>query len=171
MRCVSSFQDVYRAVAARNHCILVDGQALFHAVGKKGLLDDHLFHDAVHPSLLGQIALAQGILNALRERKALGWPDSSRVRPIDPRECAAHFGLIPSDWKALAERGRIFYFTVSSLRYDPEMRIAKQQAFGMAAQRIARGDPPESLGLPNIGIPPGLAQMRGKPQSSGSDAD
>ncbi len=65
MRCLSSFQQVYRDVAAKQQCILVDGQELFHAIGPHGLLDDHLFHDAMHPSLLGHIALAQGIVDAL----------------------------------------------------------------------------------------------------------
>ncbi len=35
IRCLSSFQDVYREVAARRGCPLVDGQTLFHALGAR----------------------------------------------------------------------------------------------------------------------------------------
>ena len=68
MRCMSEFQDAYRQVAARDDCVFVDGQALFHAVEPHGLLDDHLFQDGMHPSMLGQITLAQAILDGLHAR-------------------------------------------------------------------------------------------------------
>ena len=74
VRCVSSFQDVYREVAVRHDCVLVDGQALFHEIGVHGLLDDHLFVDAMHPTLKGHVALAQAVLDAIGARGALGLP-------------------------------------------------------------------------------------------------
>jgi hypothetical protein len=153
MRCLTSFQQVYRTVASRHHCILVDGQTLFHKIAPNCLLDDHLFHDAVHPSLLGHVALAQGVLKTLHERRAFGWPDSSRLQPISSLECAAHFGLMPADWKSIAEQGYMYYHAVNSVRYDRRKRLAKQSRFEMAAKRIAAGEAPEALGLPNIGIP------------------
>jgi hypothetical protein len=155
MRCLTTFQQVYHTVASRHHCILVDGQALFHNIGPNGLLDDHLFHDAVHPSLLGHISLAQGILKALWERRAFGWPDSSHLEPISPLDCATHFGMKPADWKSIAESGYMYYHAVSSVRYDWEPRLAKRSAFEKAAERIAAGEPPEAVGLPNIGITAG----------------
>ena len=85
-RCLSSFQEICREVAARHQCILVDGQALFRAVEPHGLLDDLMFQDAVHLSLQGQIALAQGILEALYARRAFGWaegkPAPRSTRPV-----------------------------------------------------------------------------------------
>ncbi len=63
MRCMTPFQNAYREVAARHGCVvLVDGQAIFHAIGPHGLLDEHLFMDAMHPSLAGQVALRRGLL-------------------------------------------------------------------------------------------------------------
>jgi Phosphoinositide phospholipase C, Ca2+-dependent len=153
MRCLTPFQQAYRDTAARHDCILVDGQALFHAIGPHGLLNDHLFHDAMHPSLRGHIALAQAVLESLHARRAFGWPAGAPPPPaIDPAECATHFGLGPKDWKLLCDRGFMFYFRTKALRYDPSQRRAKSEAFKSAAQRIARGEPAESLGLPNIGI-------------------
>jgi hypothetical protein len=157
MRCLSSFQQVYRDVATRHQCILVDGQSLFHALGPHGLLDDHLFHDAMHPSLRGHIALAQGILKALHERRSFGWPGGAPAPVIDPVRCAAHFGLEPKDWKPLCDRGYMFYYATRGLRYDPTQRLAKQEAFEAAARRIAAGDPPEAIGLPNVGVPASLS--------------
>ena len=65
MHVPTAFQAAYREVAERHGCILIDGQAYFHAIGQHGLLDDHLFHDGMHPSLRGQIALAQAVLHEL----------------------------------------------------------------------------------------------------------
>ncbi len=85
IRCMTAFQEVYHDVAARHDCVLIDGQALFHAIGPHGLLDDHLFHDAMHPSLRGHIALAQGILDAIQAREALGWPGRLPARELTLR--------------------------------------------------------------------------------------
>lgn len=154
LRCLSAFQQVYRDVAARHRgAILIDGQALFHAIGRHGLLGDDLFHDVMHPSLRGHIALAQAVLEALYARRALGWPEGTPAPLVDPAECATHFGIRRKDWRALAERGAMFYFAVAPLRYDPSQRLARRDAFMAASVRIAAGDPPESVGLPNLGVP------------------
>lgn len=155
MRCIGPFQQAYRDVAARHPdgCILVDGQALFHAIGRDGLLGDDLFHDAMHPSLRGHIALAQAILEGLYARRALGWRQDAPAPLVDPTECAAHFGMRPRDWEPMAERGAMFYAATAPLRYDPSERLAKKDAFRAAARRIAAGEPAESVGLPNLGIP------------------
>jgi hypothetical protein len=152
MRCLSEFQQAYRDVAAQYNCLLVDGQALFHAIGPHGLLDDHLFQDAMHPSLRGHIALAQAIVDSLHARRAFGWPDGVSPPTIDPAQCADHFGLEQKDWKSISERGYMFYFATAPLRYDPGLRLAKQQAFEVAAGQIAAGVVPEEVGLPNIGV-------------------
>ncbi len=137
MRCVTAFQKAYHDTAARHDCIVVDGQALFHAIGPHGLLNDYLFHDAMHPSLRGYLRLAQAILERLHARvRSAGLP--APVPVIEPASCAAHFGLKPMDWKPLCERGYMFYYMTAALRYDPRQRHAKKQAFQNAAQRIAR---------------------------------
>ncbi len=78
MRCLTPFHEAYREVASRHGCILIDGQSYFHAIGRNGMLDEGLFQDAMHPSLRGQIALAQAVLNALRTRRPSAGP---RIRP------------------------------------------------------------------------------------------
>jgi hypothetical protein len=153
MRCLTTFQDVYRAVAVRHGCILIDGQSYFHAIGRHGLLDDHLFHDGIHPSLRGQIALAQAVLNALRERGVFGWPKDSPAPRIDPARCAAHFGLVPAAWRYICLWGIMFFDLTFPIRYDPSQRLEKKQAFATAAERIEAGEAPEALGLPNVGVP------------------
>jgi hypothetical protein len=152
MRCLSAFQQAYRDLAAGRDCVLVDGQALFHAIGARGLLDDHLFHDSVHPSIRGHIALAQSVLDALHARQALGLSRLAAAPRIDPIRCAAHFGLRPRDWKPVCERGAMFYNVTASLRYDTIFRRGKQRAFAEAAERIGAGEAPEDVGLPNVGV-------------------
>ena len=153
IRALDSFQQAYRDVAARHDCVLVDGQALFHAIGAHGLLDDHLFEDAMHPSLQGHVALAQAILDALHTRGAFGWPRDAPAPAIDPAQCAAHFGFVPQDWQRICEWGATFYTAAAPMRYDPCQRTAKRRAFETAARRIAAGEPAETAGLPNVGVP------------------
>ena len=47
----------------------------------------------------------------------------------------------------------MFYDLTAGARYDPRERLAKQNAFGTALERIAAGEQPEAVGLPNIGFP------------------
>jgi hypothetical protein len=153
IRCPGALQEAYREVARRHDAVLVDGQQLLHEVGEHGLLDDRLFHDAMHPSVLGHITLAQGVLRGLYARHAFAWPDAAPPR-LDPAECATHFGLDARAWKALCDRGAMFYHGVASSRYESAERYAKRQAFLDAARRIAEGVRPEAAGMPNIGIRP-----------------
>lgn len=154
MRCPVAFQEAYRKTAARHGGILIDSQNYFHTIGRHGLLDDHLFHDGLHPSLRGQIALAQAILQGLRAARAFGWPEQVPAPRIDPAECARHFGLGPYQWQRICLWGIMFYQLTAPVHYDPTRRRAMQDRFGKAHDRIAAGAAPESVGLPNIGVPP-----------------
>jgi hypothetical protein len=156
VRCPSAFQQAYREVAARHGCILIDGQSYFHAIGRHGLLDDELFQDAMHPSLRGQIALAQAVLVALRKRRAFGWPEDSPVPLVDPVLCAAHFGLDQAAWRRIALWEKGFNELLAPLRYDPSLRLRKREAGIAALAKIDAGTPPEAVGLPNLGIPRGI---------------
>jgi lysophospholipase L1-like esterase len=153
MRMLSAFQHTYREVAARHDSILIDGQSYFHAIGRHGLLDDALFHDGIHPSLRGQIALAQAILQALQKRRAFGWPLESPAVVIDPASCAKRFGLTTDVWRRICLWGIMFYDRTSGARYDSSHRLDMKGAFASAAVRIKSGEAPESVGLPNVGVP------------------
>jgi hypothetical protein len=162
MRCLTSFQEVYREVASRHDCIAIDGQSYFHAIGRNGLLDDELFQDAMHPSLRGQIALAQAVLHALQARRACGWPSDSLPPVIDPSACAAHFGLDQSAWEHAARWSRGFYSLVGRLRYDSSERSRRIDEAGRAGDRIEAGDAPEAVGLANVGIPVAVPFVSGE---------
>ncbi len=153
IRCPSAFQDTCRSVARRRGAILVDGQAVFHAIGPHGMLDDHLFQDAVHPALRGHIALAQSVLAALQARGAWGWPPSRAAAVIDPARCAAHFGMRADAWKFVCLIGAVTYLKMSAWTHDGRERLKKAAAFDEAFRRIDCRIPAESAGLPNIGIP------------------
>ncbi len=153
MRCPSEFQDAYRDVASRHNGILIDAQAYFHAIGRHGLLDEELFQDGMHPSLRGQIALAQSVLQALHARGAFGWPRNSPVPLIDPAECVARFRLDRGAWRFACLWSINFNNLVAPLRYDPVRREQERQIYADAAVRITAGEAPESLGLPNVGTP------------------
>jgi hypothetical protein len=166
MRCPSSFQQAYRDVADRHDCILIDGQSYFHAIGRHGLLDDELFQDAMHPSLRGQIALAQAVLVALQKRHAFGWPADSPVPVIDPSQCVSHFGIDKSAWRSIAMWWNGFNVLVTPLRYDQNMRWRKRAAAIAAVELIDAGVAPEKAGLPNVGIPAGIPVIDNLPVPS-----
>jgi hypothetical protein len=153
MRGQTALGDIYRDVAARHHCPLIDGPAYFRRIAPRGLLDDHLFHDGMHPSLRGMIALAQAVLGAIRERRLFGWPESTPTPLLDPKTCAARFHVGPGEWIRLCWWGVMFYDLTAPARYDSSGRRAKQEAFAKAARALEAGAAAESVGLPNIGIP------------------
>ncbi|MDR3622385.1 MAG: SGNH/GDSL hydrolase family protein [Paludisphaera borealis] len=152
MRCLTPFQEVYRETAARHDCIYIDGQDYLHKVAAHGLLDDGLFHDGMHPSLRGQIALAQAVLRGLHARRAFGWAADAPTPTVDPVECVRRFGLDPGVWRYLCLWGIMFYDRTSPATYDPTRRASKRKEFIAAADKIEAGSPPESVGLPNIGV-------------------
>jgi lysophospholipase L1-like esterase len=154
-RCLSAFQEVYREVAARHACILVDGQAYFHAIGHHGLLDDDLFEDAMHPSLRGHVALAQAVLKELKTRRSFGWPEGVPAPVIDPARCAAHFGMkTDKDWIGICHWVSGFYGLVRPMRYEPAYRSRMRLAYLAAERRLAAGASAASIGLRNVGMPP-----------------
>ena len=166
MRCPSSFQQAYRDVAARHGCILIDGQSYFHAIGRHGLLDDELFQDAMHPSLRGQIALAQAVLVALQKRHAFGWSLDSTIPVIDPSQVVSHFGIDKNAWRTIASWWKGFNELVTPLRYDRNMRSHKRAAAIAAVDQIDAGVAAEKVGLPNVGTPAGIPVIENAPEPS-----
>ena len=147
MRLPTEFQEAYHEVASRHHCILIDGQSYFHMIGRHGLLDENLFHDGMHPSLRGQIAIAQAILRALHERRAFGWPKDLPAPVIDPARCVKDFALTPGAWRYVCLWGIMFYDLTSPIRYDSSDRLQKKIVFRDGRQpdrggRAARGGRP-----------------------------
>lgn len=162
MRCLSAFQEVYREVAARHDCIFIDGQSYFHVIGRNGLLDDGLFQDAMHPSVRGQIALAQAVLFAIAARRSFGWPAELPAPVIDPSACARHFGLGREAWEHAARWTSGFYALVGRLRYDSSERSRRIDSGAAAADQIVAGSPPEAVGIPNVGIPAAVPLVSGE---------
>jgi hypothetical protein len=107
----------------------------------------------MHPSLQGYVALAQAIEDALHSKEAYGWSKKSPAPEINLAECAAHFGLDATGWKTLCGEGAMFYYATIPMRYDRAFRLSRFRAFEAAVGRVAAGEPPKSLDLPNIGLP------------------
>jgi hypothetical protein len=153
VRCPAPFQEVYRTVARRHGCLLVDGLAVLRRICPHGILDDHAFHDGHHPALGGHVALAEAVLAALRARRAVGWHDGP-APTIDRAETARHFDIDPEKWVVVCARTATYYRDFAWTRYDRTERHAKQRLYEEAGRKIARGVAPEAIGLPGIGIPP-----------------
>ncbi|WP_165230377.1 tetratricopeptide repeat protein [Aquisphaera insulae] len=155
LRCPEDFRDAYRKLASRHpSLILVDCDKVLTAISPHGILDDHLYHDAQHPTLRGYIALAQDLLKQLHDRHALGWPEGTPMPVVDPEACARHFGLDPERWASVCGRSAWFYGVTAFTRYDPAERQAKEAAYRKAAEKILAGARPEDAGITGLGIRP-----------------
>jgi hypothetical protein len=155
MRCPEELRQIYRDAAARHPTmVLVDSAAVLGRLSPHGILDDHLYHDAQHPTLLGYIALAQNALSQLHLRRALGWPQGVHVPRIDADECARHFQLDKDRWAKVCDRSAWFWGAIAYTRHDPTERLAKQKAYNRAAKLIASGKLPEQAGITGLGIHP-----------------
>ena len=134
LRCPEAFRQAYRDVAAQHpSVVLVDSARVLEPLSPHGILDNHMYHDAQHPTLLGYIALAQDLLKQLRERQAFG-SVTTPVPTIDPTECARHFGLEREQWVRVCERSAWFWRVTSYIRYDPRSRKEREEAYMRAAR-------------------------------------
>ncbi len=156
VRCQSDIAQIYRDVAARHNSILVDGSAVLRAGSRHGILDDELFHDAHHPTLVSHLSLGQAVLDQLHHRRALGLGNEGAPAPIiDPVECAAHFQIDFRVWAGVCTKsGTYFKHTVAG-RYESTEREAKYLRFSQAAVQIGqRIRLAEQMGIPGVGLPP-----------------
>jgi hypothetical protein len=145
IRLPSDFQSIYRDVAARHSCVLIDGPAELKGASPHGILDDHMIIDAHHPNLNGTIVLSQAILRELSRRGALGATGPSLIP--NAKEVVEHFGMDASQWAAVCERTSVHFQRTSGYRFDPSERLAKARVYAEAAKRVLAGQSPESLGL------------------------
>jgi hypothetical protein len=155
MRSPEVLREFYRDAAARNpEIVLVDSTPVLEKISPHGILDDHVYHDAQHPTLRGYIALAQELLKQLHARHAFGWPAAAAMPVIDPDECARHFQLDREKWAEVCTRSAWFYGVTAFIRHDPAQRQAKEEAYKQAAQLIEAGNAPEQLGITGLGVHP-----------------
>jgi hypothetical protein len=146
--------DLYRDVAARHGCILIDGPEVLRAESRHGILNDELFHDAHHPAFRSHVILAQAIMDQLFERKSLGLSrNSNTTAPIDIARCADHFRIDSKVWSMACTRTGAYYSHLAGARYDHSERRAKERRFMQAAYDLLSGDrAPEEAGVPGIGL-------------------
>ncbi len=152
LRCVSSLEAAYRTVAERHGAsvILVDGPAVLRARSRNGVLDGELFHDAVHPTLTGHVALAGAVLAGLKARGAFGWPEATPAPLLDPKRRRPQFGLDAAAWALVCQRAAAQYEMLCFLTVDPRERMDQRDRLRNLAKQIRDGVPLESLAIPGF---------------------
>jgi tetratricopeptide (TPR) repeat protein len=169
IRCQSDFRAIFRAVAGRYRSMLVDAPSILARVSPHGILDDYLYHDAHHMSLLGTIAVAEDILEQLRANHTFSWPESTPVPRIELEGCARRFEIDRKVLAKVCERSSGFYSRQAYARYDSAERIDLQQRYKRAEAAIATARPlddstPRSL-TPMLAILKGLEVKKGANRS------
>lgn len=149
-RCPEPFRAIYRAVAAERNVPLIDAQKLFESLVPDTILDDRLFMDGVHPSVSGQVALAEAVLARLFARRYRGVL-SGEPPILNAHEIARRRNVVgPSVWKKLLMRSHKYYMAAAGVRYDPIERVEKAKRYRDAANRIALGETPEGVVVPDV---------------------
>lgn len=154
VRCMTPFMKIYRDVAARHACILVDGPRVLRAKSRHGIINDELLHDAHHPAFRSHFYLAQAIVDQLFERQSLGLAkNSTSASEIDIAHCAAHFHIDSEVWSMACTRTGLYYSHLAGARFDPSERRAKQLPFMQASRDIKAGiRSAEEVGVPGVGL-------------------
>ena len=117
----------------------MDAPAILARVSPHGILDDYLYHDAHHMSLVGTIAVAADILEQLKARHTFGWPESTPVPRIELVECARQFEMDRKKWVKVCERSSGFYHRQAHACHDPAERLEMIERYDRAAKAIAAG--------------------------------
>jgi tetratricopeptide (TPR) repeat protein len=152
MRCPSELQEAYRNVARRHGALLVDSPVVLARVAPHGILDDYLFQDAQHLNLRGIVALANDILEQLKQRRAFGWPESIPAPRTGVNECARHFDLDARKWAAICRRSASFFIRTATVRFDPSERVRVGREYEEAALDLEAGRQPLESSNPSIGL-------------------
>ncbi|MDX2038557.1 MAG: tetratricopeptide repeat protein [Isosphaeraceae bacterium] len=159
MRCPSDFRAAYVSAAARRpRAIVIDPSEEMLRLNPNGQMDFGLFHDAQHPNLVGYVGIANAVLSALEERRALGWPEGVAAPRLEPRAVAADFNMNREKWVEIARRSENFYRRTASMRYDRAGEVHADRYAAIVAGLIEGGDP-EALGL--ISLDRGQGTPRG----------
>jgi hypothetical protein len=154
LRCITPLEVAYQAVARRHasSTVLVDGPAVLRTKSRHGILDADLFHDNVHPTLIGHIALAEAVLGAMKARAAFGWPVSALAPILNPQRCADEFGIDAFAWATVCDRSAAYYGLLALLPSDSAERVRWADRYATAARRIRAGVRPEDVGIAAVGI-------------------
>jgi hypothetical protein len=149
LRCITALEAAYQGVTRRHaqNVMLVDGPAVLRTKSRHGILDAELFHDNVHPTLAGHIALAEAVLNGLKARAAFGWPDSTPAPVLDLQRCADEFGIDAFAWATVCDRSAAYYGQLALLPSDSAERVEWRDRYAKAARRIRAGARPEDVGI------------------------
>jgi hypothetical protein len=153
LRCIAPLEAAFRTVAGRyaQSVVLVDGPAVLRAKSRHGILDHDLFHDNVHPSLVGHVALAQAVLGGLKSRGAFGWPPSTPAPVLDPGRVAEDFGIDSDAWATVCERAAAAYGLLVFVSADPAERMRLRDRYAAAASQIRAGARPDGTSIPAVG--------------------
>ncbi len=154
LRCVTPLEEAYRRVATRypGTVELIDGPDLLRSASRRGILDDELFHDLVHPTLSGHVLLANAVLVALRGRGLWDWPESTPVPAIDAAWAARTFHLDAAAWSTVCRRSAAQYEMIGFFTPDPSERMSKRDRYLEGIRRIQDGELPSRVGIPGVGV-------------------
>ncbi len=152
MRCTTALEAAYRLIAQRHerNVVIVDGPAVLKARSRRGILDNDLFHDNVHPNLKGYVALAEAVLTGLKARAAFDWPESTPAPVLDARRVAGECNINAAAWAAVCWRSAAHYGQLAFLTNDSAERIAWRDRYARTARRIEAGAAPEDTGIPGL---------------------
>lgn len=146
------FADTCRDVAAKYDVPLLDARDILRPLAPHGILNDHLFHDVLHPSLAAHLAIADAVISELRRRSlpvpAQQWP--ADLRP-DPGRLADYLQLTPELWARVCDQVAKAQLGVPPPHFDAQRRQDRARLYSRAAARLRAEADSKSISVPGIG--------------------
>jgi hypothetical protein len=170
LRCLSVLETVYHTVAQQHAAsvLLVDGPAILRARSRHGILDDELFHDLVHPTLTGHVALAQAVLAGLKARRAFGWPEATPAPTLDSNRCTVQFGIDATARALVYQRSAAQYDMLAFLTVDPGERVEHRDRLLRTVNQIRAGVSLQALTIPGVETESALRNRQEKTMGTGA---
>lgn len=136
LRASRRIQQIVRDVAAETGAILIEGHDVLAACSSRGLLDDEVFFDLVHPRARGYLALSGAVLNALRTRGVI-IPGKQWRELCQPTvtEAFEHFEFTTDDWRTTLRELISYYKWIALFRNDALRRQARAKHYSRLLER------------------------------------
>lgn len=154
-RCDSRIADIYTEVSSEftDTCVLLDARDIIRPLTSRGILNFEVFHDNCHPLLPVEVALADAIIEVLRERgipvPKSDWPQNTV--DMTTEDVCRVFPFNRKAWIAICEHYARLSHGLAQIRYDPTQRIQRMMQFLEAAQLLRAGADPREIDVLGLG--------------------
>lgn len=141
VRTISSYCDMIREVASSHSITLIESANVLRPHTAHGLLDESMFHDNVHPTLLAFYLLGHEAAERIRDHQELSRPFGTPQTITTPafHEAVQELGLTAEQMALAYRRTAHGLDRLSMLCFDAGWRERRSQDYARLAERMSNG--------------------------------